>query len=156
MTAWFRPYIALYHVMRRLRKRPGFYDDIFLTNHFRKLSRRFRIAPHAVAARFAAAYEDWDEAAFPFTNQDQASLPFGVHGWTKFHLDFWPPCIRRCCHLLPGDPLPELDYALSRADTGGVNQSPPGGSGHHRTGPHAHRSGRFTRPAAQTATGAGL
>ena len=101
-----KPYIGLYHLVRKMQNQRSFYDDIFLANHFPKLSWRFSIAPKAVAERFAAAYEDWAETDLPFTNQDQASLPFGTHGWTKFNPEFWEPCIRRCGYHLPGDPVP--------------------------------------------------
>lgn len=108
ITKRFKLYIGLYHLARKLQNQRSFYDDIFLANHFPKLSRRFSIAPKAVAERFAAAYEDWAETDLPFTNQDQASLPFGTHGWTKFNREFWEPCIRRCGYHLPSDLVPSV------------------------------------------------
>ncbi|HEX8330751.1 MAG TPA: DUF5672 family protein [Hymenobacter sp.] len=102
ITSTFRYYIALYHVQRKLRKQ-GLYDDIFLANHFPKLSPGFRIPRKAVAQQFSAAYENWDEANLPFHNRDNNTLPFGNHGWIQTYQSFWRPCIRRCGHAFPDE-----------------------------------------------------
>lgn len=99
ITSKFRAYINFYHWIRRLRKR-GFLDDIFLTNHFPKLLRSFKIPPVALAQNFGAEYVDWKESELPFNNHDINSLPFGVHGWIQFHQDFWKPCIRHFGHAI--------------------------------------------------------
>jgi len=94
ITSRFRLYMELYIWIWRMRK-AAFIDDIFLSQHFPKLQPSFRIPPKALAQRFGAAYENWEEENLPFTNQDNDSLPFGMHGWILCHPDYWKPCIHR-------------------------------------------------------------
>ncbi|WP_158827757.1 DUF5672 family protein [Mucilaginibacter lacusdianchii] len=90
----YRAYIRLYHKIRKIQKNP-FYDDLFFTQHFPKLSSTFKIGPKHLAQHFGAAYEHWPEQDLPFNNQQNDNLPFGTHGWIQHHRDFWLPCIRR-------------------------------------------------------------
>jgi hypothetical protein len=94
MTSKFRRYVNFFYWLNKVRNR-AFYDDLFLANHFPKLHAGFRIAPKVVAQRFGADYERWPEEDLPFTNEDNATMPFGVHGWIQHHQDYWQPCIRR-------------------------------------------------------------
>ncbi|MEO5977190.1 MAG: DUF5672 family protein [Chryseolinea sp.] len=91
----FRLYLFLLHWVRKVRKR-GFLDDIFIAQLFPNLSKSFTQPPLKIAQQFGAAYENFDEKALPFTNDDIKSLPFGTHGWTKYHPDFWKKSIREC------------------------------------------------------------
>lgn len=93
ITSKFKLYIDLYHFIRKLRKNP-FYDDLFFTQHFPKLSPSFTIAPLEMARWFGAAYEDFIESELPFSNKKSATLPFGIHGWIQHNREFWLPCIR--------------------------------------------------------------
>lgn len=99
ITSRYRAYIAFFHWLRKLRKK-GFLEDLFLTKHFPMLSPGFKIPAKALAQDFGAAYEDFEEAGLPFTNQDNSTLPFGNHGWIQFNQDFWKPCIRRYGHSI--------------------------------------------------------
>jgi hypothetical protein len=94
ITSRFKRYIDFYHWVRGLRKR-GFLDDIFVMNHFPKLSRHFRIPPKSLAQQFGAEYVEGEEEALPFTNQECGTMPFGVHGWIQYNQDYWKPCIRQ-------------------------------------------------------------
>jgi hypothetical protein len=94
ITSRFKFYISAFHVIRKWRKH-GFFDDLFLAQHFPKLSPSFRIAPKAVAQQFGADSYDWEEEEIPFTNRENKTLPFGVHGWIQHNREFWEPCIRR-------------------------------------------------------------
>jgi len=94
MTTKFKPYIDFYHWQRKLRKR-AFYDDLFYTQHFPKLSSKFRISPKYLAEKFGADFNTWDTDKLPFDQAVDSSLPFGVHGWIQYNLDYWKPCIRR-------------------------------------------------------------
>lgn len=99
ITSRFKLYIDLYHWIRKLRNR-GFLDDIFVAQLFPNLSSKFRMAPRSVAQQFGAAYEFWEEKDLPFTNKDRNTLPFGTHGWIKYHPEFWIPCIRECGYAI--------------------------------------------------------
>lgn len=94
LTSKYKFYIDFYHKIRKLRKQ-NFFDDLFFTQHFPKLSSKFSIAPKTVAQRFGAVYYNYQEKELPFNNQENDSLPFGVHGWIQYHQDYWKPCIRR-------------------------------------------------------------
>ena len=94
MMSRFRHYIAFYRWVSRLRG-VGFYDDLFISQHFPKLPGNFRLAPRALAEKFGADYMTYDVAELPFHNRDNDNLPFGIHGWTQRQLDFWRPCILR-------------------------------------------------------------
>jgi hypothetical protein len=94
ITSRFKLYLDVYHWLRRLRK-VGFLNDIFIAQHFPKLSSSFRIPPKSVAQRFGAEYVKWPEQELPFTNRNIQSLPFGIHGWIQFHPEYWKPCIRQ-------------------------------------------------------------
>lgn len=94
VTSKYKKYIDFNLWVRKMR-RQGVLDDIFLTQHFPKLWPKFRMPPRAVAERFGADYDAWDEEQLPFTNRDNDSLPFGVHGWVLHSPAFWKPCIRR-------------------------------------------------------------
>jgi len=99
ITSRFKLYLNFFHWTRKVRNR-GFLDDIFVAQLFPNLSPKFRVAPKAVAQQFGAAYEFWDEKALPFTNKDCRTLPFGTHGWIKYHPEFWIPCIRECGYAI--------------------------------------------------------
>ena len=99
LTTRFRFYINAYHWVRRRRKL-GFLDDLFLAQHFPKLSASFRIMPKALAQQFGAAYEFGNAEDLPFTNQDNDTLPFGIHGWIQYQPEYWKPVIRRYGHLI--------------------------------------------------------
>jgi len=94
ITSKFKLYLDIYHWQRKLRK-AGLLNDIFIAQHFPKLSPSFRIPPKAVAQGFGAEYVKWPEHELPFNNQELESLPFGVHGWIQFHPEYWKPCIRQ-------------------------------------------------------------
>jgi hypothetical protein len=94
MLTKYRVYISLYHRMRKWRG-TMFFDDLFLAVHFPKLSSRFRIAPKFLAQQFGVDSGKWREEDLPFTNEDNDTLPFGVHGWIQHNLDYWEPCIER-------------------------------------------------------------
>lgn len=96
MTSRFRHYISFYRWVNRLRGVHEFYDDLFISQHFPRLSSRFRMPPKSVAERFGADYMEYDPGRLPFHNQNNENLPFGVHGWIQRELDFWRPCIKRC------------------------------------------------------------
>ncbi len=93
ITSRFKLYIDLYHWQRRMRKR-GFYDDLFHSTHYPKLSSSFKAAPKHLAEKFGADFVIWNEADLPFSNADQSSLPFGIHGWIKNQNEYWKPCIK--------------------------------------------------------------
>ena len=97
ITLKHRLYITLFHFFRKLQKK-SFYDDLFVTQHFPKLSTDFRIPSKQVAQRFGAEYKKPAEGCpeeAPFVNPDKDSLPFGIHGWIQYHQDFWAPYVRR-------------------------------------------------------------
>ncbi|HEX8327648.1 MAG TPA: DUF5672 family protein [Hymenobacter sp.] len=96
MTSRFRHYISFYRWVSQLRGVQGFYDDLFISQHFPRLSSRFRMPSKAVAQRFGADYMEYDPGRLPFHNGNNENLPFGVHGWIQRQLDFWRPCINRC------------------------------------------------------------
>ncbi|MFD0791989.1 DUF5672 family protein [Mucilaginibacter litoreus] len=97
ITKKFKGYINLYHFIRKMRGRP-FYDDLFFTQHFPKLSSRFTIAPLSEARWFGAAYEKYQETKLPFSDKKSDTLPFGIHGWIQHNREFWLPCIRQYGH----------------------------------------------------------
>jgi hypothetical protein len=94
ITSRFKFYIDIYHWQRKLRKR-GFYDDLFHSVHYPKLSSKFKMAPKQLAQQFGADFVVWKEEDLPFTNQDLNTLPFGIHGWIKNQHNYWRPCIQR-------------------------------------------------------------
>ena len=94
LTSKYKLYIDAYVRLGKLRRRP-FFDDLFFTQHFPKLSSSFSIAPLKLAQKFGAVYFNYNEKDLPFNNQENESLPFGVHGWIQYHRDYWKPCIRR-------------------------------------------------------------
>lgn len=100
LTSKFKYYIALHELLGQLRGAIGFYDDLFVTQHFPKLSSNFRMPPKALAEKFGADYMTTAELDLPFTNRDNTTLPFGVHGWIQRNIEFWAPCIRRYGHDL--------------------------------------------------------
>ena len=93
ITSRFKLYIRFYHWQRRLRKR-GFYDDLFHCTHYPKIYSSYKIPPKQTAQKFGADFVIYNEADLPFTNSDQNSLPFGIHGWIKNQHEYWKPCIR--------------------------------------------------------------
>jgi Protein of unknown function (DUF5672) len=95
ITSRFKLYLDFFHWLRRIRNR-GFLDDIFVAQLFPNLSPKFNVAPKSLAQQFGAAYEFWDEKDLPFTNKDHNTLPFGMHGFIKYHPEFWIPVIREC------------------------------------------------------------
>ncbi|MGI4884701.1 MAG: DUF5672 family protein [Janthinobacterium lividum] len=99
VTSTFQWYINFNFWVRNVRGQ-GLLEDIFLTQHFPRLSAKFKIPPKAVAQKFGAAYEIWKQEDLPFTNEDNRNLPFGTHGWIQHHQDFWRPCIRRCGYAI--------------------------------------------------------
>lgn len=94
MTSRFKLYIDFYHFQRKLRKR-AFYDDLFYTQHFPKLSSKFKISPKHLAEKFGADFNIFEKDKLPFNQEIESSLPFGVHGWIQYNQDYWKPCIRR-------------------------------------------------------------
>ncbi|OGX90520.1 DUF5672 family protein [Hymenobacter coccineus] len=99
ITSQFRFYMNAYHWLRR-RRGLSFYDDLFLAQHFPKLSAGFRVPPKALAQQFGAAWEFGEEKDLPFSNHDNASLPFGIHGWVKYFHEYWKPAIRYYGHSI--------------------------------------------------------
>jgi hypothetical protein len=89
----FKLFIDGYHWLRKIRKR-HFLDDIFMAQVFPILEPGYRAAPREIAKNFGAAYEKFDEKDLPFTRHDCHSFLFGVHGWIKYHPDFWKTSIR--------------------------------------------------------------
>lgn len=100
LTSKFKYYIKLHQFLQKVRGVTAFYDDLFVTQHFPKLSAIFRMPPKSLAQRFGADYMTKEEVQLPFTNEDNSTLPFGVHGWIQNNLEFWAPCIRRYGHDL--------------------------------------------------------
>lgn len=83
------------------KRRYKFYqDDIFLSQLFPTIKHRFKIPPKEIAQQFGAAFEHWDEKKIPFTPDNEASLPFGVHGWFAYNFDYWKPSIRAHGHVV--------------------------------------------------------
>lgn len=77
-----------------------FLDDIFISLHYPRLESRFKIPAREIAQRFAADYNNWDEDKLPFSNQDNSTMPFGVHAWTQYQPEYWKPIIRRYGYAL--------------------------------------------------------
>lgn len=94
ITSKYKWYIDFNLWLRRKRGQ-GILDDIFLTQHFPRLSASFKIPPKAVAQRFGADYEIWQEADLPFTAENSDQFLFGNHGWIQHNPEFWKPGIRR-------------------------------------------------------------
>jgi len=99
ITSRFKFYFLMYYYSQRIRKR-NFHEDIFLARLFPNIFPKFSVAPKLEAQQFGAAYEHWHEKDLPFTNKDSKTLPFGAHGWTKYHPEFWIPCIRECGYTI--------------------------------------------------------
>jgi hypothetical protein len=99
LTRRFHRYVQFYRTLARVRGR-GFLEDIFVIRHLPRLSRSFKLAPRAEAARFGAEYVNYDESKLPFAARAQESMPFGIHGWIQFQPDYWKPVIRRFGHLI--------------------------------------------------------
>ncbi len=97
LTTNFHLKIRFYLWYRKVRKK-FFQDDIFLSQVFPKLIANFKIPPKSLAQQFGAAFEIWDETNLPFTKNDCSSLPFGIHGWFAYNIEFWRPCIRNQGH----------------------------------------------------------
>jgi hypothetical protein len=96
ITSKYRWYLQFNFWLRKKRGQ-GLLDDIFLTQHFPKLT-TFKMPPRALAEKFGADYEVWDADKLPFNNQDDSTLPFGIHAWIQLNLDYWKPSIRRAGH----------------------------------------------------------
>ena len=104
ITSKYHSYINLFHWLRR-RQKKEFFDDLFVTQHFPKLSAGFRIPSKELAQKFGAEYKKRTtppEEKVPFVDADNqtSQLPFGVHGWIQYHQDFWAPYIRSYGHTL--------------------------------------------------------
>jgi len=83
----------------KLRSR-SYQEDILLCQIFPKLGPAFKMPGKSQVQLFGAAFEIWDEKNLPFGNSDLKHLPFGIHGWYNYHLDFWKPCIRAYGHTI--------------------------------------------------------
>ncbi|WP_345955379.1 hypothetical protein [Mucilaginibacter sp. PAMB04168] len=68
MTTRFKLYLNASHQMRKLRKWL-FFDDLFLTRHFPKLSSQFKIAHKVLAQHFVVVSQHYLEEALPFNNE---------------------------------------------------------------------------------------
>ncbi|WP_375436876.1 DUF5672 family protein [uncultured Hymenobacter sp.] len=99
ITSQHKRYINFFLWLNKKRQRI-FLDDLFVSLHFPKLEPGFRIPPNSVAQQFGADYNKWAEDQLPFTNQDNSTLPFGVHAWIQYNLDFWKPVLRRYGYVL--------------------------------------------------------
>ena len=82
ITTRFRLYANAYHRVRQRRK-ARFLDDLFLGQYFPKLSASFRIVSEVLAQQFSTAFRFGKGASLPFTNQDNDTLSFGIHGWIQ-------------------------------------------------------------------------
>lgn len=94
ITSKYKWYFDAYHWVRKLRRKE-FLDDLFITQHFPRLAANFSIPQRAVAQKFGAAYEYWEEDKLPFDKNKVDTLPFGIHGWIQYHQDYWKSCIRQ-------------------------------------------------------------
>jgi len=99
ITSEHKRYIDFFLWLNKKRNRI-FLDDLFVSLHFPKLESSFSIPPNVVAERFGADYNNWEEDKLPFSNQDNSTLPFGVHAWIQYNPEFWKPCIRRYGYVL--------------------------------------------------------
>ena len=99
ITSEHKRYIDFFLWLNKKRKRI-FLDDLFVSMHFPKLESSFSIPSNEVAEHFGADYNHWEEDKLPFSNQDNNTLPFGVHAWIQYNPEFWKPCIRRYGHAL--------------------------------------------------------
>lgn len=97
MSSLFSNRIKFYLWYRRISKK-FFQDDIFLSQLYPKLASKFKVPPRAIAQKFGAAYELWEGRDLPFVKADCSNLPFGIHGWFTYHLEFWKGCIRKYGH----------------------------------------------------------
>ena len=94
MSSIFPNKIKFYLWYKTVRKK-FFQDDIFLSQLYPKLASQFKVPPRAIAQKFGAAYENWEEKDLPFVKDDGSNLPFGIHGWFAYHPDFWKSSIRK-------------------------------------------------------------
>jgi hypothetical protein len=99
ITSKNRLFISLYHWVRKVRKQ-AFFDDLFMAQFFPRFLSSSNLPTQAVAQRFGAAYENWNEDKLPFTNREIDSLPFGIHGWIQFEQEYWKPCIQHYGHTI--------------------------------------------------------
>lgn len=91
ITRRFGWYIALHKRYREWRKIDNFMEDLFIEQHFRRLSPLFSRPPKAEAIAFGTEHVD---LAPPYSAND-AQLPFGIHGWIDHQQDRWLPILRR-------------------------------------------------------------
>ena len=99
ITSMYQLYINLYHGLRKIRK-VGFLEDVFITQHFPRMSLSFKIPPREIAQHFGAECVEYNENELPFSFEENNSLPFGIHGWIQFQKERWIPCIRKFGHLV--------------------------------------------------------
>jgi hypothetical protein len=87
----------LYHRIRRKGNYP--LSDIFISQLVPKTRGKFQVAPKSEAEKFGVNLaDDWDTKQVPFADGNVDSLPSGVHGWYRWHIEFWKPYIRAFGH----------------------------------------------------------
>ncbi|HEX8426511.1 DUF5672 family protein [Hymenobacter sp.] len=95
ITSRYKKYIDLFLWTNKKLNRI-FLDDVFVSLHFPKLEPNFSIPPKSLAEHFGADFNtNWEAENLPFNNQDNSTMPFGVHAWIQYHQDYWKPCIQR-------------------------------------------------------------
>ena len=76
------------HLLRPDLKKLNVQEDMYWVNHIAPYFPGFKVAPIDIALKFA--FENHPKRCLEL---NQNKLPFGVHAWHKYDLDFWRPFI---------------------------------------------------------------